>query len=112
MFECLKEAIEAIGRIIAEFTSRLPDILNEVKSLLNEQSAIWKPYRCRICGRMYSTKAEVRSCMARHQRQSTKAFSRDMNKHLSVKFSGARMVPRNREATLRSTELRRYRAAK
>ena len=64
-----------------------------------------KPYHCRVCGRRYATPKEVRLCMKLHQKGKAdiNAVARVRGKH-----TGLRVTPRNREETMRSTEIRKY----
>lgn len=105
------ELAKMLSEIIQKTCVTLQELAQQLSRLLgsasDEQSSLpfWKPYHCRVCGRRYMTAREAGLCVKGHQ----KSISR-MNAHGKVhgKHTGLRVAPRNREATMRSTEVRRY----
>lgn len=100
----LSEIIQKTCVTLQEFAQQLSRLLG---SASDEQSSLpfLKPYHCRVCGRRYMTAREAGLCVKGHQKSITR-----MNAHGKVhgKHTGLRVAPRNREATMRSTEIRKY----
>lgn len=100
----LCELFQNAGAMLQELAENLSRF---VCSSNEEQLSIpfRKPYHCRACGRRYATPKEVRLCMKLHQKSASR-----MNAHGKVhgKYTGLRVAQRNREAAMRSTEIRKY----
>ena len=107
MFESIIEALKKISVAFDEAIQRIQELFDQLMEDTIEERSIWRPYRCRICGRNYATSAEVRSCGNKHRRQSTDALYHDMAKLHTLKYGPPRIKPRNREATMRPTEIAR-----
>ena len=109
--EMIEEAIKTLCELLQNAGVMLQELVENLSrfacSSNEEQLSIpfQKPYHCRACGRRYATPKEVRLCMRLHQkgRADIKASARFHGKH-----AGLRVAPRNREAAMRSTEIRRY----
>lgn len=97
------EAIKKTCEQVQELVQQLARLFNSSPS--DVQLPIWKPYRCRVCGRRYTSPKEVRFCMKQHPKWRSSA---SVDGKSRVKHTGLRVAPRNREATMRSTEIRRY----
>lgn len=100
---------EVWDRVIQTFkdmVEQLDDLAHRFDSMLNEESEIWKLHRCRICGRTFYTSIEAQKCVERHRERNARSSFHSRNKK-PVKYCGKHIAPRNRESTMRSTELRR-----
>ena len=100
---------EALDRLIQAFKDmfdQMKSFSNQLADLLDEESEIWKLHRCRVCGRTFYTSVEAQKCVERHRARDARAAFRGSSK-VAMKYCGKHVVPRNREGTMRRTELRR-----
>ena len=106
----LNDVMEAFDRLLetlADEVKRLVEKLNELFKCCEtsvDYKLVWKPYRCRVCGHLYMTRNEVRWCIEGHSVHTSKGCR---IRNVPMNYSGRRIVPRNREAIMRSTEIRR-----
>ena len=102
------ELTKILSEVVQKTCATLQELAEQLSKLFGETSdgqlPILKPYHCRGCGRKYSTPNEVRFCMKQHQAHGSSAYA---GGNVFSKYSGVRIVPRNREATMRATEIRR-----
>ena len=101
------EKLEKLAQVFMDAAEQVGELMKHLDSML--KSISWKPYRCRICGREHFTFVEAQSCAARHKGGRRRAFARG-SRVAPVQYSCGRIMPRNREATMRSTELRRHKS--
>lgn len=100
---------EVWDRVIQAFkdmVDQISDIAHRLDDMFSEESEIWKLHRCRVCGRTFYTSVEAQKCVERHREREARASFRGRNR-APMKYCGKHIAPRNREATMRSTELRR-----
>lgn len=107
--EMLGRVIDMLAQIFKEFAEQVKQITERFDVLFDAQPEIWRPYRCRTCGRNYVTPEEVRNCMSKHCGKNPRTYASCMGLRKSTVRPMARVVPRNREASMRCTEMRRYR---
>lgn len=104
------ELVKVFGEMVERACSALRELAEQLTKLFGDTSdgqlPTLKPYHCRGCGRKYSTPNEVRFCMKQHQAHGSSSFA---GGKVHGKYNGVRIVPRNREATMRATEIRRQR---
>lgn len=100
---------EVWDRVIQAFkdmVDQINDFYHRFDDLFEEESEIWKLHRCRVCGRTFYTSVEAQKCVERHRERDARAAFRGLDR-APTKYCGKHIAPRNREATMRSTELRR-----
>ena len=100
------EVWDRIIQVFEDMFDQINDTVQQFNDLLAEESEIWKLHRCRICGRSFYTSEEAQKCVERHREREARASFRGRNR-APMKYCGKHIAPRNREATMRSTELRR-----
>ena len=100
---------EVWDRVIQAFNdmaNQISDIANRLDDMLSEASEVWKLHRCRVCGRTFYTSVEAQKCVERHREREARAAFRGRIQ-APMKYYGKHIAPRNREGTMRRTELRR-----
>lgn len=103
------ELLEKLAQVFGNVAEQVEELMKRLDSMFGDEAPmIWKPYRCRICGHAYMTSAEVRDCVTSHQRSSTKSSLYNARK--PIYNSCLHIMPRSREARMRSTEYRRFKA--
>jgi len=111
--EILKAAFEEIGLRLQEAFENIRRLFEETTAQDEAQAfyrrGVWDCYRCRGCGRWFSSEAEAHRCEAGHRAVSERARRR--GRGADCRCAGRRAGARAREAKMRSTELRRIRGA-
>lgn len=100
---------EVWDRVIQAFKDmidQINDFYHRFDDLLEEESEIWKLHRCWVCGRTFYTSVEAQKCVERHRERDARAAFRGRSR-APMKYCGKHITPRNREGTMRRTELRR-----
>ena len=104
------ETVKVFGEMVQKVCAELQKIADQLSKLFGDtpdgELPTIKPYHRRGCGRKYSTPNEVRFCMKQHQAHGSSPYA---GGKVHGKYSGVRIFPRNREATMRATEIRRQR---
>ena len=112
----MNDAIDMLVQLFKILVDDVTKAVDAIASLCKMASSsevdlpFWKPYRCRMCGCRYATSTDARMCIERHQGWIKKAYKHD-RKTMPSKCAGKRIAPRNREARMRSTEIRRFKSA-
>lgn len=101
-----REVLDRIVQAFKDMCAQISDLAKQFTNMFEVESEIWKLHKCRVCGRTFYTSVDAQKCVERHRARDARAAFRGSSK-VAMKYCGKHVVPRNREATMRRTEMRR-----